>query len=759
MRWYPFWQGCCIASVIGVIGASSVLAQTSSASSAVTEHDEATDEAHAGQDPDAISLPTIVLTAPEVPKKPALAPTLGGVPETRQLSGPPLEGGDYPTDGYGARRAASGLKFDAELKDIPQTVVVVPRQVLEDAGGRDVGAALDSVPSVSRGNAFGGLNLYEFNFRGMPTRKWSKNSIAAGRQYDSAADTSNVERVEVMFGSANTLYGRSDPGGFYNIITKQPLDEHFFSVAGMVGAFDFRRATADANFSLIDDKSVLARFNMAVESGGSFRDYVFSDRLFFAPVVLWTPNSRTRITAEGEFIDEQRTFDRGGVAVGNSPDFANASRFFGEPNDGRFGIENASGALRIEHDISQDLTVRLAVNARTGSLYGWTAEPTAILADGRTLTRTHQLRDYDWRSLTTQFEAVTRFSFAGIHHNFLVGVEAEHYRGQEILNRSDPIISPYSVDIYNPVYGQGKPMITRFSDKLDSTDTYSVYFSDLIDITQRFKTLVGLRFDYHDQIMTQMTTGEALAQEPTALTPRIGFTYEIHPGLTMFANYSESFRPNLDADTGFVAGTGGSVFEPERGTSYEAGVKLDLLDGKFNITSAIFDIIKENVLTADPNNPGFSVAAGEVRSQGFDLNFSGHLSRELSVFGGYSYVDARVTEDPIIPVGSLVANVPKHSFKMRTVYEFREGYLRGVGVGGGITLMGERAGASTGPGFMLPRYTKIDALAYYKFSNDAKIALNIDNILDEEYVESAFGPLRLNYGAPASALLTLNARF
>lgn len=720
----------------------------------------AKDVASDGSAADTISLPAMEVATTQKPRraarvaKPGAAP--GGASPTAAID---RQGDDGAAQGYSAESTASGLKFDAKLKDVPQTVVVVPRRVLEDAGAKDVGAALDSVAGVSRGNAFGGLNLYEFNFRGMATRKWAKNGISAGRNYDSAADTANVERVDVLLGAANALYGRSDPGGFYNVITKQPQDEPFFATTGMLGSFNFHRATIDANYAIPEVSSARARFNMAVESGGSFREHVSNDRLFFAPAVLWRPDANTRITLEGEFVDEARTFDRGGVSADRVVRVTDLTRYFGEPNDGRIDIANASGMLRVEHDLGRDFTLRFNIAARSGQLFGWTAEPTALLADGYTLTRTHQLRDFDWESLTTQIEAVGRAAVAGFQHRFLIGVEAENFRGTEILNRSNPAVEPYSIDIRNPVYGQGKPAITRFSNKIDSTDSYSLYLSDQVEISSRFKALVGLRWESHNQVMTQRVTGEELSQSPAVLIPRIGFNYDIFPGLALFANYSESFRPNLDADTGFIAGTGGAVFKPERGVSYEAGVKFDIFDDKLSVSAAAFEITKENVLTPDPGNPGFSIAAGEVGSRGFDINVSGSITRELSVLGGYAYIDARVTDDPLIPVGSLLANVPRHSFKLRGLYEFQDGLWKGLGVGGQVSIVGDRASTSTGAGPMLPGYTTIDLLACYELADGAKLSLNIDNVLGEKYVESAFGPLRLNYGAPTSALLTLGARF
>lgn len=187
-------------------------------------------------------------------------------------------------------------------------------------------------------------------------------------------------------------------------------------------------------------------------------------------------------------------------------------------------------------------------------------------------------------------------------------------------------------------------------------------------------------------------------------------------------------------------------------------MKVDFFN-TLSVTAAAFDILKTNVVTPDPNQPGFSIAAGKVRSQGFDLNVAGNITPEWRVFGGYTYTDARVSDDPTIPIGSPMANVPLHSFKLQTVYEFSDGPLRGLGIGGSITALDERAVASTGGALMMPGYVTFDALAYYNLDDRSRISLNVENVFNTEHYESALGPTRITVGQPFTAFLTLDTRF
>jgi iron complex outermembrane receptor protein len=669
------------------------------------------------------------------------------------------ERGDGPVEGYRATRTTSGAKIDTDIKSIPQTITVVPREVIEDTGGSNVEKALDYVGGVAKGNNFGGLNVYEINVRGLPTRNSAKNGFTAGRRYDAASDAANIERVETMMGPSGALYGRSDPGGFYNIVTKQPNGEDSLTLSGSYGSYDAARATLDANLNLNDSGNLLGRLNAASESRDSFRDYVHSQRDFFSPVLTWQPNDQTRLIAEAELVKDERTFDRGLVAVQGAVRALPTSRFLGEPNDGEIRNENYLANVRLEHDLSSAWMVRLGLQGKTASLEGWTAEPGTLQADNRTLTRTHQLRDYGWESVTTQLEAVGKLEIGGMRHTVLFGTEYEYFQAREILNRSTPGTNPYSIDIFNPVYGQAKPAVDRFSSLKDQSDVYGFYVQDQIEITPRLKIQAGVRIDWYDQTMQQRSNGTQIDQYQHGVTPRAGVVYELTPDLSLFASVAESFRPNLDADTGFVSGVGGKPFDPERGVGYEAGVKFDLFDDALSVTAAAFHIVKQNVITADPNNPGFSTAAGEVRSQGFDINLSGNITREWRVIGGYAYVDAQVTKDNTIRVGAPFANVSQHSLSLLNVYEVMDGPLAGFGIGAGISLVGDRAADSTGSGVMLPGYFKTDALAYYRLTSDTKINLNVYNLFDREYYERGFGSTRIVAGAPLTALVSLTKTF
>ncbi len=256
-----------------------------------------------------------------------------------------------------------------------------------------------------------------------------------------------------------------------------------------------------------------------------------------------------------------------------------------------------------------------------------------------------------------------------------------------------------------------------------------------------------MRLDIFEQSFRERISRSQVDQAHVAASPRAGLVYRPLPELAFFTNVGTSFRPNIGPDAAAV--TRGAALPPETGLGYEVGAKSELFGGNLLLTAAAFHVERENVLTPDPANSGFSLAAGAVRSQGFELTAQGQITPELKLLAGYVYADARVTRDNVLPVGAPLVNVPRHSGSLLAVYE-PGGEWRGFGIGGGVRGVGERAGDAAGTGFTLPGFIAVDALTYYKFGN-ARVALNVENIFDTAYYESSLNVFRVYPGSPGGS--------
>ncbi|KMO16710.1 TonB-dependent receptor [Methylobacterium platani JCM 14648] len=660
-----------------------------------------------------------------------------------------------PTAGFRADRAVSATRTDTPQRDVPQVVTVAPREVITDLAATRVDQVLGYTPGVVQQNNFGGLTLFSYAIRGVTTQEIYKNGFPLARGFPPPPDTQNIERIEVLKGPGGGLFGRSDPGGLVNIITKQPTRERFVEMGGLWGSFEQVRGTIDSGGALNEDGTLLYRFNLAAGRQNSFRDFVDGDSLMVAPVVSWQVTPDTRVTVETEFQRNRTVFDRGVVAIDNRLGLLPISRFLGEPGQ---SIRQSSDSMqiRVDHRFDADWQMRLATYLNSNSLSGEAVEVRGIAADNRTVLRDRNFRHYDADVALGQAELVGRFDTAGIGHTLLLGFERESTDGRYQQIRSNISQNPYSLDVYDPVYGQPLPPYTRQTNGFERVTNTALYAQDQIALSPEWKAMLGARFDVFEQSFRERTTGTRTDQAYFAASPRAGLLYQALPELALYANVGTSFRPNIGPDA--AASSFRGPFAPETGLGYEVGTKIDLFGGASSLTGAAFRVERQNVLTPDPVNTGFSIAAGAVRSQGFEVTAAGRLSPEVQILAGYVYADAVVTKDNVLPVGAPLINVPRHSGSLLAVHEAQEGPWKGFGIGGGVRAVGERAGDAKGGAFQLPGYIAVDALAYYRWEN-VRFGLNVENVFDTTYYASSLSAFRVYPGAPRRFTGTLSVRF
>ncbi|CAM2845834.1 iron complex outermembrane recepter protein [Pseudomonas gessardii] len=669
---------------------------------------------------------------------------------TTSITGEAYESATGPVKGYRATRSASATKTDTALRDIPQSISVIPATVLKDLGSHNVERALEFAGGVSKQNNFGGLTLYEYSIRGFTTSEFYQDGFSANRGYPSTPDTANIERIEVLKGPAASLYGRGDPGGTVNIVTKKPQAEAFTTVQTSAGSWDRYRTAVDINTPLDSEGRVLSRVNLAVEDNHSFRDHVQSKRVFVAPSFSWQLDPDTRLLVESEFVRHSSTFDRGLVAPNNRWGGMSRSTFLGEPNDGDIDNHNNRLQATLEHHLNDAWKLRLASHYKQGSLWGEASENRALNADGHTINRRYRQRSMGWHDSITQLELRGLFEIGSWQHEVLIGTEYEDYRKKE---RVTAIAGSYPIDIYKPVYGQPKPNGLRSgSDFFTQVKSQALNLQDQIIFTDRLRGVVGVRLEHVEQSSQDYTRNGAKSQKThDVMTQRAGLLYQLTPQVGLFANASTSFKPQSELDAA------GNFLKPEEGIGYEVGIKSELFDDRLSATLAAFHIEKENTLATDPATDT-KRAIGKARSQGLDLQVSGQLTDAVRVIGALAYIDAEVTKgDKEIPTGSRILGVAKRSGSLLGVYEFQDGALRGSDLGAAFTYVGDRSGEA-GKSFELPAYHTVDLLAHYKASDNVTVGLNLNNLFDEKYYERSYSNYWITPAEPRNftVSLTLN---
>lgn len=657
--------------------------------------------------------------------------------------------GDYetaqgPVKGYHATRSASATRTDTAIHETPQSISVVSKDVVEDLGATRLQDALDYAGGVGRANNFGGQGLTTFTVRGFTTGEFYRNGFPINRGYPNMPDANTIERLEVLRGPATMLYGRGDPGGTFNVVSKQPLAERTVTLGSQLNDQGMQRGTLDASGPLDEEGRLAYRLNVVGEGGDTFRDHVSTERYGVTPVLTWQASDDTKVIFEGDFMRNNHPLDRGLTRFPNQAGTPSRDTFWGDKDVGKLHNDNNMAQLRFEHMLNDSWTLGGGFQWLDGTLQGNAIEANTLAGDGRTLSRNFNYRKLDWTDKDYQLNLTGHFSTGSLEHTLLTGIEYEDYDYKSIIQRSDPKVNPYTTDIFNPVYGKLRPelTLTPTHDK-ENLKTYSAFIQDQVALTERLKVLAGARFErFEHEYETYVSNTKSWEASDNAFTPRVGVIYDLTDTLAVYADAARSFKPNTGASRE------GSGFEPEKGKSYEMGIKWEGLDRQLSVDAAIYQIDKKNVLTTDPQDQNSKVAAGQVRSRGFDLNIAGNITPQWRVIGGYAYVDAEVTKDNSIRVGSRLANIPRNSFSLLNVYEFQDGALKGLGLGAGGKYVAERVGQTSNTPFSMDAYTVVDLLSYYKVNDKIRLNLDVKNLFNREYEEGAFGNIYAYPGAP-----------
>jgi len=677
---------------------------------------------------------------------------------------PPVEVvGRRQSGGYQADEV-SGAKTSLPLRELPQSVRVMPRQAIDDLGALRLDDALDYVGGVSRQNNFGGLwdNIAIRGLAGNENTGMAmlQNGFAANRGFNAPRDTANIERIEFLKGPAAALYGASEPGGTLNLVTKKPQWKSGHAAEFYMGSHDFLRAAIDSTGPL--NERAAYRINVAAEDRGSFRDHIQSQRTVLAPALTWRLTPDTTLDYSGELLQHQTPLDRGVVAVDNTLGAVPRERFLGEPADGDVKVNNQTHQLTLEHEWSPDWRSRAGLSYREGTMNGFSTEATALQADGRTLRRQRRHRDYASDDVALQAELSGQLRTGAVKHEVTVGVEAYRFKFDQRMSRISPSsTAPYAIDIFSPVYGQAQPTPVANTDTHEVQRNTALYLQDAVTPSPHWRLMAGLRVDRYDQSLDDRLGARRVEQTPSATSPRLGVSYLPNAAWTLYANAGRSFRPNV----GSIMAS--QVFEPESGRALEVGAKWERTDKRLGATAALFDIRKRNMLTSDPNNSNLSIAAGEVRSRGVEFDLAGQITTQWRLTASLAYNEVSVQKDNTLELGGRLLNVPRINGSVLAVYEDALDAGGRFGVGGGLTHMGKRLGqartqteANAGTAaFELPAYTTAKAVAYWPLNPTLRVSLDVDNLFDTTFYTSSYSRVWVTPGSARMVTLGLQAKF
>jgi len=652
-----------------------------------------------------------------------------------------------------ARRANASINgLDVNPLRLPQSVRVLDRDLIDQTGLANLSDLFDLAGGMARQNSFGGAwDAYAIRgFSGDINQgpDLLVNRFTANRGFNPRRDTATVETFQVLKGPASALSGKGEPGGSINIVTKAPQRRTHASAEMGYGGFDTWRAVGDVGGPVGDEGS--ARLVGAYQTTDGFRDHVGSDRLVLAPSVAWDLTEKAHLLYQVEAMDVHFVHDRGLVAVNGDGKALPRERFLGEPNDGKihqWSLQHqASGAFQLARGVS----LEGGVQYRDGAFKGQSTHNSALV--GSQLRRQLRVHDYDWRDLSGRVELSVDRRWKGLEHQLRVGGDAFTYDQRRVFLRYSPTAAaPYAIDIFNPVYGQPKPVATLNQDLLEQLRGQSLYAQDLVT-AGRFTALLGLRHDWIQQTTTNYRDNTAAKQSPARTSPRAALTWAASDRLFAYVSWGRSFRYNQGADAA------GLAFAPEEGEALEGGLKYALRDGRLTGTLSAFRIDKTNILVNDAANSGFFVAVGGARSQGVEADANWRVTDQFTLTAVYAFTDTSITKDTRTGlVGSALSNIPRHSGAVYARWRSARTGPGAVGLGGGLVYVGDRPGDDVNSGFRLPDYVTARLNLSYQATLRLSLHLDAENLLDAYSLESSYSNVWITPGAPRT--ITIRAKW
>ena len=674
--------------------------------------------------------------------------------DTLELPATDIQGSRIIQDeGYTASQASTASKSDVPIKEEAQSINVVTQQTLDDYQVRSLADAMKFVSGVSQGNTLGGSrdSLVKRGFGTNDDGSILRDGVRSNLGHNFSATT---ERVEVLKGPASMLYGALEPGGLVNVISKKPeyiqsttLSGSAYSEGGGTMGLDTTGPLGDTGLA----------YRLIAERGHEdyWRNYGVNESTLVAPSLAWT-GERASLNLSYEYNEYSNPFDRGTVFRNGHPEDIDYDKRLDEPWAKSVGIRETATA-RFEYELSEDWKTRVT--------YGWNNDRYSLsiaqprMTSGGVFQRAANGAHYDDETRYASWDFIGKQELFGQRHDLLIGVDnqvSDQFRGKTYRGA-------YQVgfDITAPVYGGLEepsvisPGQSNLSNKLTSS---SVYLKDNWHLDDRWILVFGGRYQHYDQFSKQglITSVPVRDDNGDAFVPFLGLVYKATETLSVYGNYSRSFKPNDTVDDHL------STFKPEEGRSYEVGAKYDPLPG-LNINLALFDIVKKNVVTSSTvNGVTLSEAAGKVGSQGLELDITGRLAERWDLIGTYAYTHTEILDDPK-DEGHRLADAPKHTASLYLSHHLNVPAEFGVWhAGAGARYVGERA-ANKANDFWLSSYTVADAFLRWEspvLGHKTSLQLNVDNLFDKQYYPSSTGSeQQVNVGEPRTARLSASVTF
>jgi catecholate siderophore receptor len=649
--------------------------------------------------------------------------------------------------------------------DIPQSIDTVDKKELAEQNLTLLQDALRNVPGITLNAGEGGAHGDSVNLRGLSIPdSFFLDGVRDIGQYQ--RDTFNSEAISVLLGPASAVFGRGSTSGVINSISKQPQLAELANVSAAGGQAEYWRGTGDFNLPL--SGTAAARLTLMDQRNGVVqRDQVLNRRYGVAPTLALGIDTPTRITLSYFKEEENNIPDYGIPFIGSAPAAVDRRNYYGLVNYDRTRTNTNIGTLRLEHDFGGDITLSDSLRyANYGFEYLVSAPflgndfvapppPATPYAD------IEVSRDQSSSAGTTSLgvnrtDLTAKFDAAGFKHTLTVGLELSREQSNvtRFINGLDdipptPLLNP------DPFHTPPTPLTAGSIPKGRGSDV-SVYVLDGIALGAQWDVDLGLRWDRFNSGFSEAFTGTAFKRTDTFVSPRAAVIFKPDEARSFYLSYGTSYNPVIEYL--IVAPSNGSL-SPEKNSTLEAGAKLRILNGKGELTGAVFDTRIKNVRISDPNDPTVQEMPFDQRVKGVEAGVNGYVTDIWELTANYTHLDDKIAAGShAYSAGKLVPNTPHDAINVWTTVEPAPPFT----LAGGFTAVSHRyADAQNTAG--VPSYVVWNMMTSYQVNPHLKLQLNLNNVADKLYFTGVYyiGPAE-NHALPSAGrtlIGSLNYRF
>jgi catecholate siderophore receptor len=650
---------------------------------------------------------------------------------------------------------STATKTDTPLRDVPQAVTIITREVIAEQTMQGMADVVRYVPGV--GIAQGEGNRDTPVFRGnSSTSDFFVDGVRDDVQY--FRDLYNVERVEALKGPNAMIFGRGGVGGVLNRVTRQAdwAPAHELTVQG--GSWDDRRISADVGHAF--NERVAARVTGVYQQSESYRDGAHLDRYGVNPTFAFTLGSNTVLRAGVEFFHDDRTADRGISSFAGRPVDTNVSTFFGNADLSFSRADVQVWSTSLDHRFSESTSLRSRVSFAQYDKFYQNVFPGAVDASGTKVAISAYSHGTERANLFQQTDLVLKRNTGNVRHTILAGFEVgrqvtDNFRQTGYFTARGANVTSVPVPLANPLLDE--PVTFRQSatdaDNHGIATVAALYVQDQVELTPRLQAIAGLRYDSFRVDFLNNRNNATFESNDGLVSPRLGLVYKPIAPVSLYASYSLSYLPRAGEQLSSLSLTN-QALDPEEFRSYEVGAKATVAG--LELATSLYRLDRSNVAVPDPTNPAISLLVDGQRSEGIETSVTGNITSAWSIVGAYAYQNGEILQSlsATAKAGARLAQLPRHSASLWNKLDVSSAWGVGLGV-----IYRDAIFTSTDNTVTLPAFTRVDAALYYTFSERLRAQVNIENLLDTNYYATAHSNNNITPGSPRAVRVSWTTSF